>query len=64
MPATQCITLVGQMSKSLHVAYSDGRQKPRIWSSPKGRSKIEIGKQIFFNRALNMQNIFIVSFGI
>ncbi|KAL3505298.1 hypothetical protein ACH5RR_035139 [Cinchona calisaya] len=40
----------------------DGDQDPRIWSSPEGGHKIDIGKQIFCNRSLNMKNIVAVGF--
>lgn len=33
-----------------------------IWSSPGWQSKIELGKQIFCNRSLNMKNIVAVGF--
>ncbi|KAI4366369.1 hypothetical protein MLD38_022256 [Melastoma candidum] len=36
--------------------------KPSIWSSPDGGQKIEIGRQIFCNRSLNMRNIVAVGF--
>ncbi|XP_059637423.1 uncharacterized protein LOC132279459 isoform X2 [Cornus florida] len=39
-----------------------GCQDPRIWSSPEGGSKIDIGRQIFCNRSLNMKNIVAVGF--
>lgn len=41
---------------------SDGGQGPCIWSSPGGDHKINIGKQIFCNRSLNMKSIFAVGF--
>ena len=34
-----------------------GGQDPHIWSSPEGGHKIDIGKQIFCNRSLNMKNM-------
>lgn len=37
-------------------------QKLSIWSSPEGGQKIDIGKQIFCNRSLNMRNIVAVGF--
>ncbi|XP_022852959.1 5'-nucleotidase domain-containing protein 4-like isoform X1 [Olea europaea var. sylvestris] len=37
-------------------------QGPCIWSSPEGGQKIDIGKQIFCNRSLNMKNIVAVGF--
>lgn len=39
-----------------------GTQNPYIWSSPEGGRKVEIGKQIFCNRSLNMKNIVAVGF--
>ncbi|KAL3640872.1 hypothetical protein CASFOL_015840 [Castilleja foliolosa] len=33
-----------------------------VWSSPEGGQKIDIGKQIFCNRSLNMKNIVAVGF--
>ncbi|KAA3488899.1 Cytosolic purine 5'-nucleotidase [Gossypium australe] len=36
---------------------SHGGEKPHIWSSLEGGSRIDIGKQIFCNRSLNMRNI-------
>lgn len=47
------------MSKS---AYSDGTHNPLIWSSPEKGCTIEIGKQIFCNRSLNMKGIVAVGF--
>ncbi|XP_022875857.1 5'-nucleotidase domain-containing protein 4-like isoform X1 [Olea europaea var. sylvestris] len=41
---------------------SDRGQNPYIWSSPKAGQKIDIGKQIFCNRSLNMKNIVAVGF--
>uniref|UniRef100_A0A2P2K128 Cytosolic purine 5-nucleotidase n=1 Tax=Rhizophora mucronata TaxID=61149 RepID=A0A2P2K128_RHIMU len=41
---------------------NDGVQGPCIWSCPKGGCKIELGKQIFCNRSLNMKNIVAVGF--
>ncbi|CAI9786585.1 unnamed protein product [Fraxinus pennsylvanica] len=41
---------------------SDRGQNPYIWSSPEGGQKIDIGKQIFCNRSLNMKNIVAVGF--
>ncbi|OMO70715.1 HAD-superfamily hydrolase, subfamily IG, 5'-nucleotidase [Corchorus capsularis] len=42
------------------MANSNG-EKPCVWSSP-GGCKIDIGKQIFCNRSLNMRNIVAVGF--
>lgn len=44
------------------MACFDSIQEPCIWSSPEGGHKIEIGKQIFCNRSLNMKNILAVGF--
>ncbi|CAI9755870.1 unnamed protein product [Fraxinus pennsylvanica] len=41
---------------------SDLGQGSCIWSSPEGGRKIDIGKQIFCNRSLNMKNIVAVGF--
>lgn len=35
---------------------------PCVWSSPEGVQKIDIGKQIFCNRSLNMRSIVAVGF--
>ncbi|CAM8980143.1 unnamed protein product [Rhodiola kirilowii] len=39
-----------------------GDQESCIWSSPEGGGKIELGKQIFCNRSLNMRSIGAVGF--
>ncbi|KAK4429259.1 Cytosolic purine 5'-nucleotidase [Sesamum alatum] len=41
---------------------SEGDKHPCVWSSPEGGRKIDIGKQIFCNRSLNMRNIVAVGF--
>lgn len=41
---------------------SNGGENPCVWSSPEGGCKIDIGKQIFCNRSLNMRNIVAVGF--
>ncbi|KAM1223634.1 hypothetical protein ACFX10_042476 [Malus domestica] len=41
---------------------TDGGQKPCVWSSPQGGCKIDLRKQIFCNRSLNMKNIVAVGF--
>ncbi|XP_051139741.1 uncharacterized protein LOC127257389 isoform X2 [Andrographis paniculata] len=41
---------------------SEGDKHPLVWSSPQGGQKIDIGKQIFCNRSLNMRNIVAVGF--
>ncbi|KAL7117316.1 hypothetical protein ACP275_03G064200 [Erythranthe tilingii] len=41
----------------------DGDDKhPHVWSSPEGGQRIDIGKQIFCNRSLNMRSIVAVGF--
>ncbi|KAL5558044.1 hypothetical protein UlMin_034255 [Ulmus minor] len=47
---------------SSHVMEMDVGQKPCIWSSPEGGNKIDIRKQIFCNRSLNMKGIQAVGF--
>ncbi|XP_039069949.1 5'-nucleotidase domain-containing protein 4-like isoform X1 [Hibiscus syriacus] len=44
------------------VLQSHGGEKPHVWSSSEGGCKIDIGKQIFCNRSLNMRNIVAVGF--
>uniref|UniRef100_A0A5B6YU09 5'-nucleotidase n=1 Tax=Davidia involucrata TaxID=16924 RepID=A0A5B6YU09_DAVIN len=51
-----------KMSKFQHSTCSGGRKDPCIWSSPEGGCNIDIGKQIFCNRSLNMKNIVAVGF--
>ncbi|XP_008444714.1 uncharacterized protein LOC103487969 isoform X1 [Cucumis melo] len=46
---------------SLDVTHTEDGQEPCIWSSPE-ECKIDIGKQIFCNRSLNMKNIVAVGF--
>ncbi|GKV04852.1 hypothetical protein SLEP1_g16952 [Rubroshorea leprosula] len=41
---------------------NNGVEKPYIWPSPEGGHKLDIGKQIFCNRSLNMKNIVAVGF--
>ncbi|PIN13085.1 IMP-GMP specific 5'-nucleotidase [Handroanthus impetiginosus] len=41
---------------------TEGDKHPCVWSSPEGGQKIDIGKQIFCNRSLNMRNIIAVGF--
>lgn len=41
---------------------SEGDKPPCVWSSPEGGQKIDIGKQIFCNRSLNMRSIVAVGF--
>ncbi|KAL6295707.1 hypothetical protein ACE6H2_003849 [Prunus campanulata] len=45
-----------------HMGSTDGGQQPCVWSSPQGGCKIDIRKQIFCNRSLNMKNILAVGF--
>ncbi|OAY50732.1 5'-nucleotidase domain-containing protein 4 isoform X2 [Manihot esculenta] len=54
--------LADKASQFQHVAGNEGAREPCIWSSPDGFRKIEIGKQIFCNRSLNMRNILAVGF--
>ncbi|KAM7518238.1 hypothetical protein LguiB_017200 [Lonicera macranthoides] len=42
--------------------FGDGDQEPCIWSSFEGERKIDMGKQIFCNRSLNMKKIVAVGF--
>lgn len=49
-------------SQFRHTVCKDGAQDACIWSSPEGGHTIEIGKQIFCNRSLNMKNIVAVGF--
>ncbi|XP_044474667.1 5'-nucleotidase domain-containing protein 4-like isoform X2 [Mangifera indica] len=44
------------------MTHMEGSQEPCVWSSPGGGHKIDIGKQIFCNRSLNMKNIVAVGF--
>lgn len=41
---------------------SEGDKQPCVWSSPEGGQRIDIGKQIFCNRSLNMRSIVAVGF--
>ncbi|KAI8012799.1 Cytosolic purine 5'-nucleotidase [Camellia lanceoleosa] len=52
----------GKTSQFQSMTFSDGGQDPCIWSSGRGGCKINIGKQIFCNRSLNMKNIVAVGF--
>ncbi|ONI32667.1 hypothetical protein PRUPE_1G379000 [Prunus persica] len=49
-------------SRFSHMGSSDGGQQPCVWSSPQGGCKIDIRKQIFCNRSLNMKSILAVGF--
>ncbi|CAM8939211.1 unnamed protein product [Rhodiola kirilowii] len=56
-------TLVDEeASKISHVLSMDGTEDPCIWSSPEGGQEIDIRKQIFCNRSLNMKGIVSVGF--
>nr|VDD62944.1 unnamed protein product [Brassica oleracea] len=44
------------------VGSMDGCEAPHKWSSPGGGKKIDLKKQIFCNRSLNMRNIIAVGF--
>ncbi|KAK4753467.1 hypothetical protein SAY87_022265 [Trapa incisa] len=46
----------------LHKGYRGHSPRPFAWSSPEGGQNIDIGKQIFCNRSLNMRNIVAVGF--
>ncbi|XP_073064110.1 uncharacterized protein [Primulina eburnea] len=51
--------------KTLHFEKSGccvGDKYPCVWSSPEGGKNIDIGKQIFCSRSLNMRNIVAVGF--
>lgn len=49
--------------KVSHVLSMDGnRYLPCIWSSPEGGKEIDLRKQIFCNRSLNMKGIVSVGF--
>ncbi|KAL7261935.1 hypothetical protein ACSBR1_000349 [Camellia fascicularis] len=52
----------GKTSQFQSMTFSDGGQDPCIWSSRRGGCKINIGKQIFCNRSLNMKSIVAVGF--
>ncbi|WZZ05795.1 hypothetical protein YC2023_091716 [Brassica napus] len=45
-----------------NVGSRDGCEAPHKWSSPGGGKKIDLKKQIFCNRSLNMRNIIAVGF--
>lgn len=45
-----------------NVGSRDGCEAPHEWSSPGGGKKIDLKKQIFCNRSLNMRNIIAVGF--
>ncbi|XP_048331009.1 uncharacterized protein LOC107420251 isoform X1 [Ziziphus jujuba] len=56
-------TVLGDKSSGLqHMGLNDNGQQPCIWSSTEGECPIDIGKQIFCNRSLNMKNIVAVGF--
>ncbi|XP_010263657.1 PREDICTED: 5'-nucleotidase domain-containing protein 4-like isoform X2 [Nelumbo nucifera] len=52
----------GMTSQYQHPISNDAAQDRCIWSSHEGGHKIDIGKQIFCNRSLNMKNIVAVGF--
>lgn len=55
--------VLGDQTSSLGlVSHSNVNEKPCIWSSPEGGHKINIEKQVFCNRSLNMKNIVAVGF--
>lgn len=43
-------------------SFENNGLKPCVWSSPEGGQKIDITKQIFCNRSLNMRSIVAVGF--
>ncbi|KAG8377794.1 hypothetical protein BUALT_Bualt08G0070700 [Buddleja alternifolia] len=52
-------------SRTLHLertSSSNCEKYPYVWSSPEGGQKIDLGKQIFCNRSLNMRSIVAVGF--
>ncbi|XP_022768977.1 LOW QUALITY PROTEIN: 5'-nucleotidase domain-containing protein 4-like [Durio zibethinus] len=56
-------TMLGDQASQSHLMVnSNGGEKQHVWSSPEGGCKIDIGKQIFCNRSLNMRNIVAVGF--
>ncbi|XP_021285109.1 5'-nucleotidase domain-containing protein 4 isoform X1 [Herrania umbratica] len=56
-------TVLGDKASQSHLMdSSNGGENPCVWSSPEGGCKIDIGKQIFCNRSLNMRNIVAVGF--
>ncbi|XP_039060459.1 5'-nucleotidase domain-containing protein 4-like isoform X2 [Hibiscus syriacus] len=56
-------TMLGDKASQSHLmANRNGGEEPRVWSSHEGGCKIDIGKQIFCNRSLNMRNIVAVGF--
>ncbi|KAK3030563.1 hypothetical protein RJ639_039593, partial [Escallonia herrerae] len=54
--------LPGEISYSQISTCTDGGQHPCIWSSLEGGRGIDIGKQIFCNRSLNMKSIAAIGF--
>ncbi|XP_039060461.1 5'-nucleotidase domain-containing protein 4-like isoform X4 [Hibiscus syriacus] len=55
--------MLGDKASQSHLmANRNGGEEPRVWSSHEGGCKIDIGKQIFCNRSLNMRNIVAVGF--
>ncbi|KAK3038114.1 hypothetical protein RJ639_029568, partial [Escallonia herrerae] len=54
--------LPGEISCSQISTCTDGGQHPCIWSSLEGGRGIDIGKQIFCNRSLNMKSIAAIGF--
>ncbi|KAG9140251.1 hypothetical protein Leryth_014690 [Lithospermum erythrorhizon] len=60
--AMEGISFDKKESKLETTELTDSWQQPRIWSSPEGLQKIDISKQIFCNRSLNMKNVVAVGF--
>ncbi|XVF63858.1 hypothetical protein PTKIN_Ptkin09bG0120200 [Pterospermum kingtungense] len=55
--------MVGDKASQSHLVVNRNvGEKLHVWSSPEGGFKIDIGKQIFCNRSLNMRNIVAVGF--
>ncbi|XP_022772728.1 5'-nucleotidase domain-containing protein 4-like isoform X1 [Durio zibethinus] len=56
-------TMLGDKASKSHLTVNtNGGEKPHVWSSSEGGCQIDIGKQIFCNRSLNMKNIIAVGF--
>lgn len=56
-------TVLGDKSSLLQqMGSNNSGREPCIWSSSEGGCTIDIGKQIFCNRSLNMKNIVAVGF--
>lgn len=62
MDKTYGTALDDKSSLLRHMSSSNSGQEPCIWSSCEEGCTIDIGKQIFCNRSLNMKNIVAVGF--